>query len=133
MTYPSDLINLLSSVTAALSSAQDPASVVGEGVAADGLIVVWTGLPGRVTGIDLDPAVAQLPVEELAAALLTAVNSALADLQAQAGLPAGGASLDALSGQLQEIQQQTSRQFSAFTGSLLDAQAALARRAGEPR
>ncbi|MEV0713916.1 hypothetical protein, partial [Asanoa sp. NPDC050611] len=62
-----------------------------------------------------------------------AVNDALAALQASAGCPSGGADLDALGGRLRDIQQQTTRQFSAFTDSLLDAQAALARRAGEPR
>jgi hypothetical protein len=115
----------------ALRGAGSP--VVGEGVAADGLIVVHTGLPGRVTGIDLDPAALRLGVEELAAELTAATNAALADLQAQAGVRDGAVDLDTLGARLREIQERTARQFSAFTDTLLEAQEKLDRRAGGPR
>ena len=133
MTDSSDLINLLASAEAATAAARGGESVAGEGVAADGLIVVHTGLPGRVTGIHLDPAVSRLSLADFAEELTSAVNASLADLQAQAGAPSGSVDLDALGGQLRDLQERTSRQFSAFTDSLVEAQAALARRAGEPR
>jgi DNA-binding protein YbaB len=134
VTDPSAFTNLISETAAALSSAARGAeSVVGSGTAADGLISVRAALPGRVVGLDLDPAVLRLPVEELAEELTAAINAALADLQASAGVPSGVVDLDALGGRLREIQQQTTRQFAAYTDSLLDAQTALARRAGDPR
>ena len=129
VTDPSALTNLLSEAVAGLSAVGHQ-SVVGTGVAADGLIAVRAALPGRVVGLELDPAVLRLPLEELAASLTAAVNDALVSLRSAAGVPSGGTDLDSLGVRLQEIQQQTTRQFSAFTESLLDAQAALARRAG---
>ncbi|SDY78755.1 hypothetical protein SAMN05421684_1550 [Asanoa ishikariensis] len=129
MTDPSDLINLLSETASALSAARG-SSVGGEGVGADGLIVVRTTSPGRVTGIHLDPAVSGLPLEELASELTSAVNAALADLQSQT---VDAVDLDVLGDQLAELQERTSRQFTAFTDTLVEAQAALVRRAGEPR
>ncbi|MEV4535840.1 YbaB/EbfC family DNA-binding protein [Asanoa sp. NPDC049518] len=121
MTDPSGLINLLSSTAAALGAGS---SVTGSASACDGLIVVRAAMPGRITGIRLDPAVAGLPLEELAAELTSAVNAALADLPG---------SFDVSGDQLRDLQERTSRQFSAFTEALVEAQAALVRRAGEPR
>jgi hypothetical protein len=133
VTDSSDLINLLAAAEAAATAARGGGTVAGEGVAADGLIVVHTGLPGRVTGIYLDPGVAGMSLEDLAAELTSAVNASLADLQSQAGVPSEAVDLDALGGRLRDLQERTSRQFSAFADSLVEAQAALARRAGEPR
>ncbi|GIF54752.1 hypothetical protein Air01nite_08470 [Asanoa iriomotensis] len=109
-------------------SAASVESPVGSGAAADGLIAVRVALPGRVVDMDLDPAVLRLPVAVLAESLTSAVNDALADLQAR--LPSGSVDLDVLGSRLHTIQRETARQFSAFTESLVDAQAALARRAG---
>ncbi|MEV0713917.1 hypothetical protein AB0H87_04515, partial [Asanoa sp. NPDC050611] len=69
MTDPSALTNLISDATAALSAAVPRDAVVGEGVAADGLIAVRVALPGRVVGMDLDPAALRLPLPELVASL----------------------------------------------------------------
>ncbi|GIF73266.1 hypothetical protein Asi02nite_27840 [Asanoa siamensis] len=117
---------------AALSTGATPAAV-GEGVAADGLIVARAAMPGQVTGIELDPAVLGLDLASLAAELTAAVNAALTDLRTQAGVGGDAVDLGALGGQLREIQESTVRQFSAFTESLLDAQSRLARRADDAR
>ncbi|SNS97255.1 hypothetical protein SAMN05421812_102573 [Asanoa hainanensis] len=98
-----------------------------EGVACDGLIVVRAASPGRLTGIHLDPSVSGLPLEELAAELTSAVNAALASL------PSPAVDLEALGEQLRSLQERTSQQFTAFTSALVSAQAALVRRAGDPR
>lgn len=133
VTDSSNLINLLASAEAATAAARGGEPVAGEGIAADGLIVVHTGLPGRVTGIHLDPGVAGMSLEDLAAELTSAVNASLSDLQSHAVVPPGAVDLDALGGQLRDLQERTSRQFSAFTDSLVEAQAALVRRAGDGR
>jgi hypothetical protein len=127
MTDPSGLLRLLAETTSALESVRSGESPIGTGHAADGLIVVHASLPGRVTGIRLDPAALDLPPDELAAELTSAVNAALADL------PSGSPDLAGLGAELRDIQSRTSQQLSAFTSALLDAQATLIRRAGEPR
>ncbi|MFI6783086.1 YbaB/EbfC family nucleoid-associated protein [Micromonospora sp. NPDC050276] len=117
---PSGLGKLLSDTMAALDEFQQGAAEppAGEGSAADGLVVVRTALPGRVTEITLDPRVMRLSSQVLAEELTAAVNSSLADLQAQAGIPGGGADLDGLGERLREIQESTGRQLSAFTNQL---------------
>jgi hypothetical protein len=119
-----DISGLISAALSAGSGLGDE-SAVGTGVAADGLIVVRAALPGRVVDLELDPAALRLPLPELVAELTAAVNAALAELQAGVS----EVSLDPLNARLREIQQETTRRFSAFTESLLDAQAALDRRA----
>ncbi|WP_203713111.1 YbaB/EbfC family DNA-binding protein [Asanoa siamensis] len=131
MTDASGLTDILGTL-AALSTGATPAAV-GEGVAADGLIVARAAMPGQVTGIELDPAVLGLDLASLAAELTAAVNAALTDLRTQAGVGGDAVDLGALGGQLREIQESTVRQFSAFTESLLDAQSRLARRADDAR
>ncbi|REF94821.1 hypothetical protein DFJ67_0765 [Asanoa ferruginea] len=127
MTDPSGLLRLLAETTSALDSVRSGESPVGTGFAADGLIAVHAALPGRVTGIRLDPAALDLPPAELAAELTAAVNAALADL------PVHQPDLAGLGAELRDIQSRASSQLSLFTSALLDAQAALARRAGDPR
>ncbi|MEV4622709.1 YbaB/EbfC family DNA-binding protein [Asanoa sp. NPDC049573] len=128
MTDPSGLLRLLAETTDALSSVHSGSSSPhGVGVAADGLITVEAAAPGRVVGISLDPLALGLPPAELAAELTAAVNAALADL------PGSAVDLTGLGAELRDIQERASRQLAAFTSSLLDAQAALVRRAGDPR
>jgi DNA-binding protein YbaB len=124
MTDPSGLLRLLAETTSALESGASPVSSAS---AADGLIVVRAESPGRVVGIHLDPAALGFPPAELAAELTAAVNAALADL------PGAAPDLAGLGQQLHDIQSRASQQLAAFTDALLDAQAALVRRAGEPR
>ncbi|MBM0276099.1 YbaB/EbfC family DNA-binding protein [Micromonospora tarensis] len=132
---PSGLGKLLSDTMAALEELQqgsgEPPS--GAGSAADGMVLVRTAPPGRVTEITLDPRVMRLSSQALAEELTVAVNASLADLQANAGVPAGGAELGGLGERLREIQERTGRQLSAFTNQLVQAQEMLAQRAGGGR
>lgn len=133
---PSGLGKLLSDTMAALDQFREGSDTdppAGEGSAADGLIVVRTALPGRVTEISLDPRVMRLTSDRLAEELTEAVNASLADLQSRAGVPSGSADLGALGERLREIQESTGRQLSAFTSQLVEAQEMLARRAGGSR
>lgn len=132
---PSGLGKLLSDTMAALQEFQQGSGEppTGAGTAADGMVVVRTAPPGRVTEIVLDPRVMRLSSQALAEELTVAVNASLADLQANAGVPAGGADLGGLGERLREIQESTGRQLSAFTGQLVQAQEMLARRAGDGR
>ena len=132
---PSGLGKILADTMAALDEFQrgSGGSPTGEGVAADGMVVVRTALPGRVTEITLDPRVMRMTSHGLAEELAAAVNASLADLQAQSGIPSGAADLDGLGERLREIQESAGRQLSAFTGQLVQAQEMLARRAGDGR
>jgi len=129
---PSGLSRLLADTMAALGDFQQRSGEppTGEGSGADGLITVHTALPGRVTGIALDPRAMRLTSDRLADELTSAVNAALADLQARAGVPGGAADFGALGDRLREIQETTGRQLTAMTTSLVEAQEMLARRAG---
>jgi hypothetical protein len=88
-------------------------------------------LPGRIENLELDPSVLRLSVEELAREIESAVNTALADLQARAVATAGPADLGALTDQLKDIQFDAERQFAKLTASLVEAQEQLTRRAGD--
>ena len=104
----------------------------GVGEAADGLVQVTVGPPGRVTALTLDPRVMRMASESLAEEVTQAVNAALADLlqQATAAVP-GQVDLGSLSDRLRQIQEDTGRQLTAFTDSLIEAQARLARQGGK--
>ncbi|GIF12665.1 YbaB/EbfC family DNA-binding protein [Actinoplanes teichomyceticus] len=135
---PSGITRMLADVTAALGSLQAPAAdtppaehvpIEGAGAALDGAIVATAAMPGRVTSLVFRPTVMRMDSATLAEETMTAVNAALADLQARAA-GAGRPSFEALSGQLREIQDSASRQFSAFTEALADAQQRIAERGG---
>ncbi|XVV10082.1 YbaB/EbfC family nucleoid-associated protein [Actinoplanes sp. CA-131856] len=133
---PSD--GTLAAVVAALGRAQasspdaeEPEPPVGTGESADGRLRVRAVLPGRIENLELDPSVLRLSGAELAREIESAVNAALADLQAGAAAAAGPAALGALTDQLKEIQFDAERQFAKLTASLVEAQAQLTRRAGE--
>ncbi|MDG4810132.1 YbaB/EbfC family DNA-binding protein [Micromonospora sp. WMMD1120] len=138
MTGPVDasgLGKLLSDTMAALDEFQQGAGEppTGAGTAADGMVVVRTELPGRVTEMVLDPRVMRWSSQALAEEVTAAVNASLADLQANAGVPGGGADLGGLGERLREIQERTGQQLSAFTNQLVQAQEMLVRCAGDGR
>ncbi|MDR7276080.1 YbaB/EbfC family nucleoid-associated protein [Catenuloplanes atrovinosus] len=49
----------------------------GRGQALDGLVTVTAGRDGRITGIQLDPRLRRLHIDEMAAAVMAAANAAL--------------------------------------------------------
>ncbi|MFI5835451.1 YbaB/EbfC family nucleoid-associated protein [Micromonospora sp. NPDC051300] len=134
---PSGLGRVLSETMAALQrhnaagQGEPPAPPEGTGEAADGLIRVTAGPPGRVTGLTLDPRVMRMPSETLAEQIEAAVNAALADLQerATAAVP-GEVDLGSLGEQLRRIQEDAGRQFTAFTDALVAAQDRLSQSGG---
>ena len=135
---PSGLGSTLADVVAALGRAQEPSGdrdeqqpPIGTGEAADGRVRVRAVLPGRIEKLELEPSVLRLSAEELARAIESAVNAALADLQGRAVAIAGPADLGALTDQLKDIQFNAERQFAKLTASLVEAQEQLTRRAGE--
>ncbi|WFE33439.1 YbaB/EbfC family nucleoid-associated protein [Micromonospora sp. WMMD975] len=134
---PSGLGRVLSETMAALqrhNAADDgapPAPPEGVGEAADGLIRVTAGLPGRLTAVALDPRVMRMPSETLAEEIEAAVNAALTDLQEQATAAVPGqVDLGSLGEQLRRIQEDAGRQFNAFTDALVEAQDRLSKRDG---
>jgi DNA-binding protein YbaB len=132
---PSGLGKLLSDTMAALEEFQEGSGEppTGAGTAADGMVVVRTAPPGRVTEIALDPRVMRMSSQALAEELTAAVNASLTDLQANAGIAVGEADLGGLGERLREIQERTGQQLSAFTNQLVQAQEMLVRRAGGER
>ena len=135
---PSGLSGTLADVVAALGRARTPSGdqderepPIGTGEAADGRVRVRAALPGRIENLELDPSVLRLSVEELTREIESAVNTALADLQARAVATAGPADLGALTDQLKDIQFDAERQFAKLTASLVEAQEQLTRRAGD--
>ncbi|MFI2709241.1 YbaB/EbfC family nucleoid-associated protein [Micromonospora sp. NPDC018662] len=140
MAHPADpagLGRVLSDTMAALQrhtdagAGEQPAPPEGVGEAADGLIRVTAGPPGRVTALTLDPRVMRMPSESLAEEIGAAVNAALTDLQEQAlaAVP-GQVDLGSLGEQLRRIQEDAGRQFTAFTDALVEAQDRLSRQGG---
>ena len=135
---PSGLSGTLADVVAALGRAQSPSGEqvkqrppIGTGEAADGRVRVRASLPGRIEDLELDPSLQRLSGEDLAREIVSAVNTALADLQGQAVAAAGPANLGALTDQLKDIQFDAQRQFAKLTASLVEAQEQLTRRAGD--
>jgi hypothetical protein len=108
----------------------EPVEGEGEGSAADGQVVARAVLPGRIGGLTLDPRAMRLASQDLAEAVVSAVNAALADLRDKA-VPAGSADLTALRTSLERLRQDTQQQFGALTDSLMAAQDRLVARAGE--
>ncbi|MGC4893713.1 YbaB/EbfC family nucleoid-associated protein [Micromonospora sp. DT31] len=103
----------------------------GVGEAADGMIRVTAGPPGRVTALTLDPRVMRMASEALAEEIEAAVNAALTDLQEQAtAAVAGEVDLGSLGEQLRRVQEDAGRQFSLFTDALIQAQDRLSRQGG---
>lgn len=96
--------------------------VEGVGEAADGMVTVRTGPPGRITGLAIDPRMLRLGTEALAAEVMEAVNAALADLQKQSAEAADGMDFTGLTDRLQQIQQDSARNLSSFVSALAAAQ-----------
>ncbi|WP_262287455.1 YbaB/EbfC family nucleoid-associated protein [Micromonospora sp. MA102] len=134
---PSGLGRVLSETMSALgrftagAAGETPPPPEGVGEAADGLVRVTAGTPGRITALTLDPRAMRLPSESLAEEIATAVNAALADLQekATAAVP-GQVDLGSLGEQLRRIQEDAGRQLTTFTDALVQAQDRLSGQGG---
>jgi hypothetical protein len=134
---PSGLGRVLSETMSALgrftaaADGEAPPPPEGVGEAADGLVRVTAGAPGRISALTLDPRVMRLPSESLAEEIAAAVNAALADLQekATAAVP-GQVDLGSLSEQLRRIQEDAGRQLTTFTDALVQAQDRLSGQGG---
>ncbi|MEU1842325.1 YbaB/EbfC family nucleoid-associated protein [Micromonospora sediminicola] len=133
---PSGLGRVLADTMSALArhtgtGEDEQATPEGHGAAADGLIRVTAGPPGRVTGLTLDPRLMRMPSETLAQEIGAAVNAALTDLQEQVTAAVSGqVDLGSLGEQLRRIQDDAGRQFTAFTDALVEAQDRLSRQGG---
>jgi hypothetical protein len=93
------------------------------------MITVRATMPGRITGLTLDPRVLRLDSFTLAEELERAVNTALADLQEQ--VKGGTADLSGLTEQLRDIQQSAVQQLSTYSDALVQAQERIAARGGK--
>jgi DNA-binding protein YbaB len=133
----SGLENLLGQTMQALDdlrasrSGEDAESepIEGIGEAADGLIRAVAVSGGQLGGLYLDPAVMRMSPDTVAYEIMAAVNAAMADLQEQAGAALGAVDLDALAGQLKEVQEESNRQMGMFLDSLTEAQQRIATQA----
>ncbi|MCM0675751.1 YbaB/EbfC family nucleoid-associated protein [Micromonospora phytophila] len=132
---PSGLSRMLSETMSALgqvTGAQPaPEPPEGLGSAADGLVAATVAAPGRLTALTFDPRVMRMASDTLADEVMAAVNEALADLREKASAVPGQVDLGALGDKLRQIQQDTGRQLTAFTDSLVEAQERLARQGGK--
>jgi hypothetical protein len=99
--------------------------VEGVGEAADGLIRA-VAVSGQLSGLYVDPAALHMGAGALAQEIVYAVNAAMADLQEQTAGAFGAPDLDALAGQLKEVQEESNRQMGMFLDALTDAQSRIA-------
>lgn len=139
---PSGLTRMLSQTMAALGGFQagqaagpgeppQPAEPLeGYAEAADGMVIIRTAPPGRVSGMVLDPRALRIGAEVLAEELTKAVNDSLADLQEKSAALSGTPDFDGLNEQLKSIQESAGAQLNAFTNALVDAQERIAARGG---
>jgi DNA-binding protein YbaB len=111
---------------------QEP-SARGAGEAAGGRVRV-AAADGLIESVELDPRVLRLDARELAGHLAAALNAALDDLRANAGLeyPAAGVDLGGLTRQLGAVRDQALRQLYQITSALQDAVAEMRRDASVP-
>jgi DNA-binding protein YbaB len=105
---------------------EDQQPLTGKGEAADGMIRVIARPGGRLADLELDPRAMRMDSVTLAAAILTAANTALADLQERLRASLIAPDLHALASQLKEVQQESTRQMSGFLQALTDTQARIA-------
>lgn len=106
---------LVEQVRAALGGAR-PAVADGPftGAALDGRVQAEVDAAGRLTRLDLDPKVLREPLEQIAAAIVTAVDAAF-DSRPAAPNPA------VLSAQLQQVQQESVAQMARITQAFSEA------------
>jgi DNA-binding protein YbaB len=132
---PSNLGRLLSETMSALGQFQNqPADVEppeGEGRAANGMVTVRAAAPGRISAVVFDPRVMRMASEALAEEVAKAVNGALTDLRDKTATVSGQVDFGALGAKLKQIQQDSGRQFTAITDSLVEAQERIARQGGK--
>ena len=98
----------------------DGTALEGTGTALDGRVTAVAGPPGRLTRLDLDPAVLRLDAAQVAAAVTEAVNAAFDALRARAAAPVAAADLGALRGELDRLQVESVAQMARY-GSALEA------------
>jgi hypothetical protein len=108
-------------------SESEPVEGIGE--AADGLIRAVAVSGGQLAGLYLDPAVIGMGTARLAEEIVGAVNAAMVDLQEQVAGAFGAPDLDALAGQLKEVQEESNRQMGLFLDQLTEAQQRIANQA----
>ncbi len=126
----SETMSALGQFTAGAETETPPPE--GQGEAADGLIQVTVGPPGRITALTLDPRAMRMASESLAEEITQAVNAAFADLQEKATTAVPGEiDLGSLGDRLRKIQEDAGRQLTAFTDALVEAQDRLARQGGK--
>lgn len=139
---PSGLTRMLSQTMSALGGFQasqaagtgeppEPAEpLVGYAESAEGMIIVRTAPPGRISGVTIDPRAMRLGAEVFGEELTKAVNASLADLQEQSAALSGATDFSGLSEQLKGIQETAGAQLAAFTNALVDAQERIAAKGG---
>ncbi|MFG1842850.1 YbaB/EbfC family nucleoid-associated protein [Micromonospora sp. NPDC049175] len=115
--------------------AQSPAEpVIGTGTGAAGMIEVTAVTGGQIERISLDPRVMRVPSETLAEELRDAVNEALRTLQASTTANvAPPIDPNALTAQLEKLQETSVRQMSGFIEAIAQAQNRLSARRDESR
>ena len=92
----------------------------GHGQAADGMVTV-TASGGRLTNVEISPKAMRLPSQELAEALTSAVNAALADLESKyPALPVPPIDAAKLEAQLAEAHDQGLLAMRRYTDSIAD-------------
>ncbi|MFU8870886.1 YbaB/EbfC family nucleoid-associated protein [Micromonospora sp. SL4-19] len=134
---PSGLGRVLSETMSALGQFtggpdSDAPPPEGHGEAADGLVQVTVGPPGRITALTLDARAMRMASESLAEEITEAVNAAFADLQEKATAAVSEqVDLGSLGDRLRKIQEDAGRQLTAFTDALVEAQDRLARQGGK--
>jgi DNA-binding protein YbaB len=105
---------------------EDAEPIEGHGEAADGLIRVKALPGGKLAELELDPRVMRMDSTSLSEAIVTAANAALADLTEQLRNGLAGPDLNALSDQLKEIQQESTRNMGNFLEALTGIQERIA-------
>src|SRR5262245_36633278 len=91
-----------------------PAPPVGRGTAADGQVRVEAQTGGRLANLEIDPRMMRQDSVTLSAAILTAANAALADLQGQLRASLASTDVAAVAERLKQIQQESVQQMSSF-------------------
>ena len=129
-----DLLEETRQAASAVREAHQPTTdgepLRGEGSDEDGYILAEATQPGALDGIRIDPRALRLDPTAVADRILTAVNAAFADLQAKQAARVGAPVLDtdALTEQLSQLQEQSTRQMAALGDALNDLLTRVARR-----
>jgi DNA-binding protein YbaB len=107
-------------------AADAPEPPVGRGSAADGQVRVEAHTGGRLANLEIDPRMMRQDSVTLSAAIVTAANAALADLQTQLRTSLGSTDVAAVAERLKEVQQESVQQMTSFLSAIGDMQARIA-------